>query len=190
MRDPLKLYFYDRALGAVFEHIIPKWITPNHITIFRFAMTPLVVLFLSLRWYSFAIPFFLFVAFTDVLDGTLARVRGQVTDWGSRYDPLADKLLIGSVLVIILLHYVDPILAFALIALDVIAIIAGAIRTFRGEVVMANRFGKLKMLLQVFGITVLLLGLSLDIQAFVPLSNASFTLALIFSVISLLSYGI
>jgi len=190
MRDPLKLYIHDRIIGVLFDPIIPGWVTPNHITRFRFLMTPVVVFLLAMDWYSVGVPLFLFVAFTDVLDGSLARLRNQVTAWGTLYDPLADKLLIGSVLIIILFRYVDIRLASLLVALDLVAIIAGIVRTRRGEVVMANRWGKGKMFLQVVGVALLLTGLWFNVQHFVPYSTASLTLAVIFAVISLLSYGI
>jgi len=189
-RDPHTLYPHDKFIAFFFDPIIPRFVKPNHITIFRFLATPVVLFFLLERMYVIGVWAFILVAFTDVLDGTLARVRKQVTDWGMRYDPLADKILIGSVLIIILFRYVNPILATVLLVMDVIAIIAGVIRTMRGESIVANRWGKAKMFLQVIGVAALLIGLALDVHYFVPFSTATFVLAIIFAVISLLSYGI
>ena len=57
--------------------LIPKWITPNQVTIFRFLATPFVVWVLAIEAYAWSIPLFVFVAFTDVIDGSLARAASS-----------------------------------------------------------------------------------------------------------------
>src|SRR5262245_56464898 len=99
---PTKIYAHDRLLAATILRIVPESVTPNQITVARFLLTPFVILTLALGRYSFGVPFFLFAAFTDLLDGALARTRSQVTDWGTLWDPIADKLLIGSAIVVLI----------------------------------------------------------------------------------------
>ncbi|MFH0928525.1 MAG: CDP-alcohol phosphatidyltransferase family protein [bacterium] len=190
MRDPNKLYFHDKIIGALIDPIIPRSVKPNHITLLRFCLIPFVVLFLLLENYTVGIPLFILTALTDVMDGTLARIRKQVTDWGKLYDPLADKLLIGSVLIIVVFHYANIVLALTLVALDLATIVAGIVRVKRGMIMMANGWGKAKMCFQVTGVTALLLAQASGWDFFIPFSNATLGLAIILALISLLSYGI
>jgi len=79
-------------------------IHPNHLTLYRILAIPGIVIlmlypnrlctFLSALLFSTA-------AITDYLDGYLARTRGLVTDFGKFIDPLADKLLVSSALVML-----------------------------------------------------------------------------------------
>lgn len=67
---------------------------PNWITLLRMALVPVLVLFMSRKWHWAAFGLFLFLAWTDWLDGYLARKFGQETPIGKVLDPLADKVLI------------------------------------------------------------------------------------------------
>ena len=78
------------------------WNLPNIITIIRIAMTPVIALlpFIEGYWPKFlAFIIFVITALTDLVDGYLARSRGEVTDLGKLLDPLADKLLLVAALV-------------------------------------------------------------------------------------------
>ncbi len=78
------------------------WNLPNTITIIRIAMTPVIALlpFIEGYWPKFlAFIIFALTALTDLVDGYLARSRGEVTDLGKLLDPLADKLLLIAALV-------------------------------------------------------------------------------------------
>jgi len=67
---------------------------PNWVTLLRMALVPVLVLFISRKWFWAALAFFTFLAWTDWLDGYLARKFGQVTAIGKILDPLADKVLV------------------------------------------------------------------------------------------------
>src|SRR3989344_1372809 len=95
------LYPHDKILDFLILRFIPRSVHPNHITILRMMLTPVVFFFIVIEDYKIGIPLFLFAAFTDAVDGALARTRNQITRWGIRFDPLADKLLIGSLLVLL-----------------------------------------------------------------------------------------
>lgn len=78
------------------------WNLPNTITIIRIALTPVIALlpFIEGYWPKFlAFIIFALTALTDLVDGYLARSRGEVTDLGKLLDPLADKLLLIAALV-------------------------------------------------------------------------------------------
>ena len=79
-----------------------KWTVPNILTIARIAITPVVAAlpFIEGYWPKIAC-FVIYVAasVTDVIDGHLARRNNQVTDFGKKLDPIADKLLLLATLV-------------------------------------------------------------------------------------------
>ena len=79
-------------------------LTPNFMTISRIIIVPLIVVLLmyETRWTTFlAAAFFAIASITDYFDGYLARTRGLVTSLGKILDPLADKLLVASTLVML-----------------------------------------------------------------------------------------
>jgi CDP-diacylglycerol--glycerol-3-phosphate 3-phosphatidyltransferase len=77
------------------------WNLPNVLTMARIAITPVVAFlpFIEGYWPKFAcFVIFVTAAITDVIDGRIARRRGLITDFGTTYDPLADKLLLFATL--------------------------------------------------------------------------------------------
>src|SRR5437879_6678712 len=75
---------------------------PNRITLVRIFLVPLLLVFLisPQGWYPLvAATIFLVAAFTDWLDGHLARSTNQITRLGQLLDPIADKLLVTAALV-------------------------------------------------------------------------------------------
>lgn len=189
VRDPYKLYWYDYAMKPIID-VIPEVFRPNHFTILRMVFTPVVIALLAIENYAWGVPMFIIVAFTDAVDGSLARWRRQITAWGTVYDPVADKLLIGSVILLILLQHVNPLLGFAIIGLEVMMIAGGWYRRRMGIQCTANVWGKVKMFLQFAGVMFLLLSLWLGVDLFVPISNGTLILALIFAVVALLTYSL
>ena len=70
----------DLFLAATFLKFLPRRVTPNQITIFRFFTVPFVALLLYLDAYWYAVPLFIISAFTDALDGALARTKNKITE--------------------------------------------------------------------------------------------------------------
>ena len=101
-----QLYPHDRFMRPIL-FFIPRFITPNSITVLRFLLTPIVLQLLWIESYTAGTALFFFAAFTDAVDGSLARVRNQITRWGIFFDPIADKLLIGSVLLLVAFQYIS-----------------------------------------------------------------------------------
>lgn len=78
------------------------WTLPNILTVGRILITPVVALLPFIQGYwpkLMALGIFIAAAVTDVVDGRLARSRGQVTDLGKLLDPIADKLLLVATLI-------------------------------------------------------------------------------------------
>jgi CDP-diacylglycerol--glycerol-3-phosphate 3-phosphatidyltransferase len=125
---------------------------PNWITLGRIALIP-VFLVLAYGHSTFAAltAFVLFVlaSATDSLDGRIARQRGQTTRAGSFLDPLADKLLLGAALVVLVDHRGFPLWAALLIAVREVAVQLLRTRIVRaGGDLPASPAGKLKTVLQ------------------------------------------
>ncbi len=189
-RDPHKLFPHDHLLKYTILPLIPNAVTPNAVTVLRFILTPFVLWFLSVENYAIGVPLFLFTAFTDALDGTLARVRNKITHWGTFYDPVADKILIGAVVLLIVAKYINLAFALVILGIELLIIIGGYWHRSRGHYTSANVFGKTKMFLQVLGVMFLLLAAWSGMSLFLPLSVATLSLAIAFAVVSLFTYGL
>ncbi|MBR2782111.1 MAG: CDP-diacylglycerol--glycerol-3-phosphate 3-phosphatidyltransferase [Oscillospiraceae bacterium] len=74
--------------------------TASKITLARVVMIPVFMVFLLLNWNWAALAVFVIASLTDFVDGYIARHYNQVSDFGKFLDPLADKLLVISAMVI------------------------------------------------------------------------------------------
>jgi CDP-diacylglycerol---glycerol-3-phosphate 3-phosphatidyltransferase len=189
-RDPHKLFPHDHLMRYTFIPLVPSFVTPNMVTIFRILITPFVLVFLYFEQFSIGVPLFLLLAFSDVLDGSLARLRKQITDWGTFYDPVADKILIGSVVLLVVIKHVNVFFGVLIVVVEAVLTLGGMLRKAEGKVVSANIFGKTKMVLQVIGVTFLLIAVWSGFNLFIPVSVGTLSLAIVFAVISLFTYGI
>ena len=101
---------------------------------------------------------FAVASFTDYLDGTIARSRNLITSFGKFADPIADKLLVNTLLILLAWSHQASVVAVLLMtARDLIVdgLRMGAAQS--GEVVSAGWWGKVKTVLQMFAIALLLL---------------------------------
>jgi phosphatidylglycerophosphate synthase len=157
LNEGVRLGLQDRVFGWLVEPRLPAWLRPNHITLIRLLLVPLVLLPLALDAYSVALPVFILFGLTDTFDGSLARTRRQISQWGIVFDAVADKIFIVSVVVAILVKAGGWWLGAALLAAEGTVITAALIRRWRGEVRPANWWGKIKMVCEVVGISALFL---------------------------------
>jgi cardiolipin synthase len=185
-----KIYPHDRLMARTILPLIPPSVTPNHITILRLLLTPVTVWLVYARQYDVAIPFFLLVAFTDAVDGSLARVTDRVTEWGMVWDPVADKILIVAIALVLLFRHFSPEVAVVIFGLEAAFLVGGYYWKRKGLIVSANVWGKFKMITQVLGIALFLLFLDTGFAPLVPASYAAFGLATVFALISLFRHGI
>lgn len=94
---------------------------PNLLTIGRILLVPLLVIFLVEGRQNEALLVFILAGVTDGLDGFLARVLGQKTEFGAFIDPLADKLLlITSYTTLAILGLLPKWLAVVVVSRDLI----------------------------------------------------------------------
>lgn len=176
-------------MKVVIIPFIPRWVTPNHVTVLRFLLTPFAIWGLAVGAFAWSIPFFLFVAFTDVIDGSLARLRNQVTEWGSLYDPIADKILISLAAVVVVTGVVGWWLTVLMIFAELVVVVGALHHKHDGGVIMANAWGKTKMFTQVLGVTLLLCSLAFQLPLFVFLGMVVLVLSLVLALISVVTYG-
>ena len=161
--------------------------TPTKITFSRIiaivlmVITLVVLYFISLFNKDFIIPnipgtninwlyfglfiFFVLASFTDFLDGYLARKNNQVTDLGKFLDPVADKLLVNSMVIFLVVPqaYAPGQMtwslwcAILLVARDIIVDALRFIAAQKGVVIAANIFGKAKTVLEMIAVSLVLL---------------------------------
>lgn len=134
---------------------------PNLITAVRILLIPVfVILFMtpSSTRSLWAAMIFVLASATDLLDGYVARKMEQITRLGKLLDPIADKLLvISAVILLVGLHRVPAILAILLIGREMAITGLRVIASDQGLVIPVERLGKLKTFLQVVSITMLIL---------------------------------
>lgn len=113
--------------------------------------------------------FFLLASYTDHLDGKLARKNNQVTDLGKFLDPIADKLLVNSMLIFLAVPqlcrtyngeqtiFISAWCVILMIVRDTVVDALRFIAAQKGVVIAANIFGKMKTVLQMVAISAVLL---------------------------------
>ncbi|MEG2116859.1 MAG: CDP-diacylglycerol--glycerol-3-phosphate 3-phosphatidyltransferase [Clostridia bacterium] len=166
---------------------------PNKLTLTRLILVPfMVVSFYLTPLASGIVPYittliFIVAAFTDFLDGNIARKRGIVTDFGKFMDPLADKALVLVALILILDGQIIPIPYIASISLSIMLVrelVVSGLRLVganKGVVIAADKLGKIKTITQDIAIPALLIT-----QAFSPVlfdNAATSTINPIYSII-------
>ena len=112
------------------------WNVPNVLTLLRVFAAPLLAYFLMRHRYDYALSTFVFAAVTDALDGFIARRFNRYTEFGAALDPLADKLITLTCLVLLAYQTLIPLwLTLAMVVRDTV-IVAGAFAYHRlfGEV--------------------------------------------------------
>lgn len=146
---------------------------PNRLTIIRILLVPVVVAVylcmdptlcvidetsgLALRD-VIAFVIFAVASITDFFDGMWARKNNWITSFGKFADPIADKMLVNTVLILMVyFHQANVIAVLLMIARDLIVDGLRMSAANSGEVVSAGIFGKLKTVLQMFALVFLLL---------------------------------
>jgi CDP-diacylglycerol---glycerol-3-phosphate 3-phosphatidyltransferase len=134
---------------------------PNLLTLVRILMIPVfVILFITPTpdRSLIAAVIFTVAAVTDLLDGYIARRTGQVTKLGKLLDPIADKLLVLSALILLVnIDRVSALVAILVIAREVAVTGIRAIAAGEGLIIAVETTGKYKMALQVVAIVLLIL---------------------------------
>ncbi|HET6460229.1 MAG TPA: CDP-diacylglycerol--glycerol-3-phosphate 3-phosphatidyltransferase [Syntrophales bacterium] len=134
---------------------------PNTITLLRVTIIP-VLFFLLLspgRTGSLVIAgLFILAALTDLLDGYLARKYGIVTVMGKFLDPIADKLIVNTAMILMIpIGRISAWVVAIIIIRDFVVDGVRAISQSEGYVIQASQLGKRKTLCQIFAVSALMI---------------------------------
>ncbi len=172
---------------------------PNLLTILRIFFVPLLVavlvqeklairvgdLEIANEWLALAI--FLVAAFTDLLDGYLARRWKQITTIGTLLDPIADKLLISAALIsLVQVRAVSGWMVVLIVGREFAVSGLRSIAAAEGYTIKASDLGKTKMVSQVVAISFLML--SIKHEALVLPAKIAMWLVVVFAMLSAFSY--
>lgn len=142
---------------------------PNSLTVLRLILAGCFVVSLSadFPWhYTVALTFFLLASLTDYLDGVIARRYNLITDFGKLMDPLADKILMASAFICLLVLLPKGMLpAWAVIAIISREFLITGLRLLassKGTVLPAEKLGKHKTLWQMIAAIYLLIYLGVS----------------------------
>jgi len=138
-----------------------KWVTPNQLTLARMAIVPVLLYLIFLK-----IPIFNVIAFglfalagmTDYLDGVLARSRDEVSPLGKLLDPMADKMLVSSSLIMLVyIGVADVVPTIVILMRDFAVSGLRQVAAVEGVVIEAEKGGKWKTTVQMLAIGFLIL---------------------------------
>lgn len=163
----------------------------NKITLFRVIMIPIYVIVMLMTSitnnYYIAGVIFIIASLSDFLDGYIARHYNMVTDFGKFVDPLADKLLVMSAMIL----FVENNMIFSWVVIIILArefIITGmrTLAASNGVVIAADKIGKLKTTTQMIALVLMHFA---SLATFIyPVANILMYIALALTVISGVNY--
>ena len=175
--------------------------TANKLTLIRVIIIPIMIAllyiqplktnsgFLDLSWSGlFFGILFVIAGFTDLLDGYVARKYNQVTTFGNFLDPIADKILVITVLLYLLTIMPGRVTIWAVMLIIVREFLVTGVRLLaveRGVVIAASPYGKLKTAATMFALFVLLFN---DFGLTPWIGNIAFYIAVILTVLSGIDY--
>lgn len=143
---------------------LPMWITVS-----RIAMVPFVLLAMlpnSFWWNIIAALLFMLASITDYYDGYFARKYNAVSNMGKFMDPVADKILVSSILVMMAYYQkIDPWMVVVILGRDNFIGAIRAVAAADGIVIAAKAAGKWKTALQMGALPAVLIG---EIPGYLP----------------------
>jgi CDP-diacylglycerol---glycerol-3-phosphate 3-phosphatidyltransferase len=165
---------------------------PISLTLLRIFFVPLLVVLLLTKGNNldlWAVGVFLFAAFTDFLDGYLARKRRQITTLGILLDPMADKLLTCSAFIsLVELGLVPAWMVVIIVGRELAVSGLRASASAKGLVLEASDLGKTKMVFQVVAITALVLEHHYPVLGQLHIGVVTLWLVMLFAMVSAAQY--
>ena len=163
---------------------------PTALTVSRLVAIPILMalLLISFPWHDqIAAALFIVFSLTDTLDGELARRTGQVSDLGKFLDPLADKLFVLAVLIVLVqAGLVAAWVVVVIFSRELIITILRSVGAGQGRIIAAAPLGKTKTVTQMSAVTLLIL--QRPYPALVPLADVAVAVAVVFTLWSGLDY--
>lgn len=121
------------------------WTASNMLSVFRGLLAIPIAIFINSGdvWIAFGLCWF--ASFTDWADGYVARKTNTVSEWGKILDPIADKIIVGIIMVMLVLNNSLPLwFVIAVVSRDIIIVLGGIIlRRYTPVIVPSKMSGKL-----------------------------------------------
>src|SRR5207245_5040930 len=134
-----------------------------------------------------AAALFIVFSFTDTLDGQIARRRGMVSDLGKFLDPLADKLLVLSVLIVLVQEgLVAACVVVVIFSRELLITILRSVGASQGHVIGAAPLGKTKTVTQMAAVTLWIL--QRPYPELVLIAAIAVAVAVVFTIVSGIDY--
>src|SRR5580765_3992837 len=156
---------------------------PNALTASRLVAIPVLMALLLVRFPGHdqvAAALFIVFSLTDTLDGELARRSGTVSDFGKFLDPLADKLFVLSVLIVLVQEgLVAAWVVVVIFSRELIITILRSVAATQGRVIAAAPLGKTKTATQMAAVALLILQRPYPVV--VPIADVAVGIAIIFT---------
>jgi nicotinamide-nucleotide amidase len=163
---------------------------PNVLTLSRLVAIPPLIVLLMVRFPDhdqLAAAVFIVFSLTDTLDGQIARRGGTVSDFGKFLDPLADKLFVLSVLIMLVQEgLVAAWVVIVIFSRELMITILRSVAAAQGQVIAAAPLGKTKTVMQMGAVTLLILQRPYPIV--VPIADLVVGVAIVFTIWSGLDY--
>lgn len=166
----------------------------NKLTLLRIILIPIFIatFYINVRYQYYIAAFvFIIAAVTDFLDGNLARKRNMVTNFGKLIDPIADKLLVCSALVMLMTRpefNMSAIVVIILIGREFIISGFRLLAASEGKVVAASKLGKLKTVVQIVAVCTVLLEGELLEGLNIPFGQILMWASAVLAIVSLIDY--
>jgi len=165
---------------------------PNSLTLLRIVLIPVfvVVLLVKIPYGDyFAALIFVVAAFTDSLDGYLARKWKQVTKLGIILDPIADKLLITAALIsLVELGKIPGWIAIVILGREFAVSALRAVKAEEGIIIPASSLGKLKTISQIVAVLLVILEKAYISLTSLPLGKWAMYATVIITLVSGIEY--
>lgn len=163
----------------------------NKLTLFRIFLVPIFIMSLLILGIDNILGFLIFIiaSITDMLDGYLARSRNLVTTFGKFMDPLADKILACSALVMLVqFGKVEAWMVCIVLAREFIISGFRLVAATKGIVISASIYGKIKTITQLFAISFILLNSTNFIKIPMNIDRILWYISVVFTVMSAIDY--
>lgn len=163
---------------------------PNNITIARMFLVPVLIVlyYMYPNTYAPAI-IFIIASLTDMLDGYLARKNDQITAFGKFIDPLADKILAITALILFLESEILPAVPVIIVIYREFAVSGfRLVAANRGVTIAAGKTGKIKTTLQFIGIAMILIAIGGDFNQLLSIGVITIYLSVVMTVVSFIVY--
>lgn len=126
---------------------------PNALTLIRLLLIPVFIHLMNIGQMKTALAVFVAASLTDILDGWIARKYNLITDFGKLFDPLADKLMVLSLLIMLAVKGIAPLSAIiVLLVKETIMMIGGVLLLKKNLVVHAEKIGKIAQFVTVLAL--------------------------------------